>query len=142
MVPATVERSVLIRAWGASRRLRFVAVGGWNTAFAYLAYGAVYALLHDRLHYLLISTIAHLLAVANAFICQRVFVFRSHTAWFGAFLRFNLVQLGVLAGGLAGMTVLVEAVRLRPFVSQMIVMAVAVVASYVFNSHFTFRTPR
>jgi putative flippase GtrA len=57
----------------------------------------------------------------------------------GAFLRFNLVQLGVLAGGLAGMTLLVELVHLRPFVSQMIVMSAAVVASYFLNLAYTFR---
>jgi len=130
---------MLVTAWEDHRKLRFIAVGGWNTAFAYLAYFAVFALLHDRIHYLLVSTIAHVTAVTNAFICQRWLVFRTRTPWLSSFMRFNLVQLGVLAGSLAGMTLLVEVMHLRPFLSQMVVMSAAIVASYLLNLSYTFR---
>ena len=105
-----------------------------------MAFGLVYLVLHRRVYYLVISTIAHCIAVANAFICQRWLVFRSRTPWWPAFLRFNLVQLLALVWALAGLVVLVEFFRLNPLASQLVVMAVAVVVSYVLNRNYSFKT--
>jgi putative flippase GtrA len=130
---------MLSAAWNEHQKMRFLAVGAWNTLFAYLAYGALYELLHERAHYIVISVATHGLAVANAFFCQRWLVFRSRSPWWSAFLRFNVVQLGVLAWGLAGIGFLVEIVHLRPAYGQIVVMSVAIVASYVLGRKYTFR---
>jgi putative flippase GtrA len=119
--------------------MRYFWVGIWNTGFAYIAFGLVYWALHQRVYYLVVSTIAHFLAVANAFICQRWLVFRSRTPWWQAFLRFNLVQLLTLAWALVGLVLLVDFLRLNPVGSQLVVMAVAMVASYVLNRRYSFR---
>ena len=126
-------------AWRGYRKLRFLTVGVWNTAFAYLAYLAVYMLLHRHFHYLMISVLTHILAVTNAFICQRRLVFRSHAPWWPAFARFNIVQLVILCWGLIGIAFMVEIVHLQPVLSQLIVMAVAIIGSYVLNRGFAFR---
>jgi putative flippase GtrA len=126
--------------WRDHRKLRYLAVGTWNTAFAYVAFGAMYLLLHERLHYLLISVLSHFLAVINAFICQRWLVFQSRTFWLTAFLRFSMVQLLALGWGLAGLAFMVEILRLNPLVSQLLTMMVAVIVSYALHRDYSFKT--
>ena len=130
---------MLKRIWR-DQKLRYLGVGIWNTGFAYLAFGLLYLVLHEKVYYLVISTIAHFLAVTNAFICQRWLVFRSRVPWWPAFLRFNLVQLLALLWALAGLLVLVEWFRLDPFASQLIVMSVALVVGYILNRDYSFKS--
>jgi putative flippase GtrA len=131
---------MLTDVWRTHQKLRYLAVGAWNTVFAYLAFGAVYLLLHDRLHYLLISVLAHLLAVSNAFVCQRWLVFQSHTYWLSAFIRFSMVQLLALVWSLLGLAFMVEVLHWKPLFSQLLTMTIAVIVSYVLHRHYSFRT--
>lgn len=135
----SARQTVINDVWRDHQKLRFVAVGAWNTVFAYLAFSGLYVWLHSRLHYLVISVLAHLLAVTNAFICQRSLVFHSRAAWLPAFLRFNLVQLLVLGWGLLGLSAMVEVLHIHPLLSQLFVMVIAVVVSYVLNRTYAFR---
>jgi putative flippase GtrA len=130
---------MLTGVWRDHRQLRYLAVGAWNTLFAYLMFGLLYFIFHSRVHYLLISVCAHFLAVINAFICQRWLVFKSHSAWLRPFLRFNLVQLLVLIWGLAALAFMVEVLHLNPLLGQLITMAVAVVGGYVLHRGYSFR---
>jgi putative flippase GtrA len=132
---------MLADAWRDHEKLRFLIVGAWNTVFAYLAFGIVYLLFRSEFHYLLICVVAHALAVTNAFVCQRRFVFRSQTRWWSAFLRFNLVQLVVLVSGLAALAVLVEILHIAPLYGQLLVMTTTVIASYLLNRAYSFRRP-
>ena len=124
--------------WPADERVRFVVVGGWNTAFGYLAFVVLYALLHDRLNYLVIGALAHALSVTNAFVCHRMLVFRSRDPWFAEFVRFNLAQAAVLACGLAGLWFLVSVLHVSPLIGQAIVTVLGVVLSYLAHRRFTF----
>ena len=131
-------RSWLVARWTADQRLRFLVAGGWNTLFGYLTFVALYALLHDRLHYLLIGVLSHAIAVVNAFVAHRFFVFRSRGSWRGEFLRFNVAQFSVLGAGLVALWLLVDVGGLRPFVAQAIVTMGAVCVSYVAHRRFSF----
>jgi putative flippase GtrA len=139
-IPIVVRPDMLSDFWRNSEKLRFLAVGGWNTLFAYLAFGTLYMLFHKQMHYLLISVMSHVLAVINAFICQRWLVFRSRSGWMRAFLRFNAVQLLVLGWCLAGLAFMVEVLHLHPLLSQSLVIAGAVFGSYIMNRNYSFRT--
>jgi putative flippase GtrA len=138
-VLATTDAAMLTDAWRDHEKFRFLVVGAWNTVFAYLAFAAVYVLLRSEIHYLLICILAHILAVTNAFICQRRFVFRSRTRWWSAFVRFNLVQLLVLGTGLAVLSLLVEVLHFTPLFGQLTVITVTVIASYLLNRAYAFR---
>lgn len=125
--------------WRDHEKLRYLGIGVWNTIFAYLAFALVYMLLHDKIHYLLVSFLAHLLAVCNAFICQRWLVFRSRTFWFKAFVRFNVAQSIVAGWGILGVAFLVEVVNLRPLLAQLLAMTITVVMTYFLSKHYAFR---
>jgi putative flippase GtrA len=133
------SRSEMLNQIWRDEKLRYLSVGIWNTGFAYMAFGLLYLALHEKVYYLVISCIAHFFAATNAFICQRVLVFRSQAKWWPAFVRFNLVQLLSLLWALAGIVVLVEIFQLNPFASQLVVMSVALVVSYILNRDFTFK---
>jgi putative flippase GtrA len=124
--------------WHDREKLRYAGVGVWNTVFAYLAFAFVYSILHDRIHYLLVSFTAHSLAVCNAFFCQRWLVFQSKTPWLKSFLRFNVAQLLVAGIGIFGIWFFVEVFSIRPLWAQVSVMTIAVVVSYFLSKHYAF----
>jgi putative flippase GtrA len=130
---------MLSNAWREHQEIRYLAVGAWNTLFAYAIFGVLYLLLHGRIHYLIISLCAHFVAVANAFVCQRWLVFKSRMPWLRAFVRFNLVQLMALAWGLAALAFMVEVLHWNPLISQLVTMAVAAVGSYLLHRGYSFR---
>jgi putative flippase GtrA len=141
MLLNTSSRDMLSDAWRGSQKIRFLAVGVWNTAFAYAAVFALYGCFQRHLHYLVINAIAHLFAVANAFVCQRFIVFRSRTPWGSAFLRFNLVQLMMLAVSMTALSVMVEVLHFHPLFSQLVVMTSCIIASYLLNRSYSFKAP-
>lgn len=132
---------MLSNIWRNQEKIRYLVIGVWNTAFAYLAFGIIYYCFHENVHYLVVSAIAHFVAVANAFACQRWLVFHSTTHWWGSYLRFNLVNLVVLAFSLASITILVEVLHWSPLASQITVMIASVVGGYFLNRNVSFRVP-
>jgi putative flippase GtrA len=138
MLASTNNRERLRSFWRGNEKLRYVALGLWNTTFAYVAYFGLYELFSLHLHYIVIGVLAHLIAVANAFVCQRVFVFRSKASWGAAFLRFSIVQFLVLIASITGLTLLVEVFHIIPLISQLVVMTSCVIAGYLLNRNFSF----
>jgi putative flippase GtrA len=123
-----------------TEKLRFLAVGVYNTAFGYLVFAVLYLWLHERLHYLIIAILAHTIAVASAFTMHRHIVFRSKDPLLPSFIRFNLSTAISLAFSLSGMALLVETFGTSPLVAQAIVTCLAVMISYLLHRHYTFRT--
>lgn len=132
--------STINKAWE-SEKLRFVAVGGFNTCFGYLAFLALYLLLAQHIHYLLIGVLAHAISVFVAFTGQRYLVFRSQAPWLPEFLRFNLSLLTVFSCSLLGLYLLVERAGVTPLIAQAMITVASVVGSYLAHRHFSFRRP-
>lgn len=130
---------VSMSLWHRHEKVRFLAVGVWNTAFAYGAYASLFILLKDQIHYLVIGVFAHILSVTNAFICQRWLVFRSTGTWLGPYFRFHLAQILMLGWGMVGLIFTVEFLHFTPLVGQFLVILVTVVASYFLSRNFAFR---
>jgi len=124
--------------WRDHEKLRYVMVGIWNTVFAYFAFGVIYICFHEQLHYLVVSAMAHFMAVTNAFICQRWLVFKARTHWLGSYVRFNIVNLVILAFSLVSIAILVEFLHRSPLFSQVTVMMASIVIGYLLNRKFSF----
>lgn len=131
----------MIALWR-SEKIRFLAIGAFNTGFGYLTFVALYFLFNDLLHYLVVAAIAHMLSVVVAFLGHRHLVFRSDESWTREFLRYNLSLGVVLLGGLAGLYVLVDQFGMTPPLAQALVMATSIAGSYLAHRHFSFRPPR
>jgi len=128
----------LIARWRDHEQLRFLVIGAYNTVVGYACFVALYALLHGRLHYLVIGALAHAIAACNAFVAHRRLVFRARGPWFPEFVRFNVAQLMVLAAALVALWLLVSVGTLNPVVAQAIVTMGAVAVSYLAHRRFSF----
>src|SRR4051812_39336022 len=121
-----------------SRRLRFVAVGIWNTGFAYGAWATLQILLGDRLHYLAILILVWPIAVLNAYACHRRFVFRSSGVVRKELPRFSLVYVATLAASLILLPILLGLLPFNIYVIQGAFTVVVVALSYLAHRSFSF----
>ena len=102
--------------------VRFVLVGGFNTAFSYVVFSA--ALLVFGFTYLAALVVAHFVAVSLAFFLHRRFVFdAAGTLWID-FLRCHFVYLGQLATTAVLLVLLTEVAGLHPMVALPITVVV------------------
>ena len=117
----------------------YLVVGGWNTLFGYAEWALLEYLLHDHLHYIFILILSWPLAVLNAYVCYRHFVFRSKDSVSKELPRFSLVYLGTLVAGLAALPFLLHTLPFNIYVIQAGYTVVVVVLSYLSHKFFSFR---
>ena len=129
----------LSHAWRGNQKLRFLVVGTWNTVFGYLAFLLIYQILGNWLHYLFVAVFAHLLTVTQSFITQRRWVFGIVAPWGTQYLRFNVSHLATLGLALTLLWLLVDRAGLPVLLSQALVAAISVCASYLAHRHYSFR---
>ncbi len=119
-------------------QILYLLFGGWNTVFGYGVWALFQFTLGDRLPYLAIVVLAWPVAVLNAYVVYRTFVFRSRGRVLTELPRFSLVYFLTLIVNLALLPV---ALRLLPFNIygvQATFLAVVVVASYLGHRYFSF----
>lgn len=122
-----------------SSQSRFLVAGVWNTAFGYLTFAALYLFFSQSLHYLIIAVVAQAVAVTQAFVLHRRFVFGSAGNWKAEFLRYNLSVTGIFLFGLVGLSVCIEQFGFNPLLAQAAVTGVCVVVSYLLHRDYSFR---
>lgn len=137
--PGTVPRKSVPVA-DRSRPVRFIAIGVWNTVFAYAVWAALQAAFGDRLHYLLVLLISWPLAVLNAYVCQRRLVFRSTGSIRTEMPRFCVVYLITLAANLLLLPVLLQILQMSIYLVQAAFTVAVVVLSYWAHRSFSFAT--
>lgn len=120
---------------------RFLVAGVWNTAFGYLTFTLLYLAFAQSLHYLIIAVVAQAVAVSQAFVFHRRFVFQSAGNWKAEFLRYNLSVTGIFLLGLVGLSVCVEQFGFNPLLAQAVVTGISVVISYLVHREYSFRKP-
>lgn len=124
-------------------RFRFVLVGGWNTLFGYLAFAAVLLVGQGVIDPLVALVIAYAVALPQAFIAQKLLVFRRASgAWAGQFARFSLVNTTTF---FANALLLAVGTRLLPDHALSIQAAVVIlltIVSFVVHKTFSFAERR
>lgn len=126
------------RMWR-NEKVRYILAGGYNTFFGYGVFAILWLLWGQSLHYVILLSISHVIAVTNAFFCYRIWVFRKKGGMLGDFFRFNLVYLGTFAFNLLALPTLVEGMSFHPLFAQALVVFVTVVASYLLHRRFSFK---
>ncbi len=125
------------------QKTRFLIVGGWNTACGYLLFVVLYqGMARFGWHYLTAAVLSNLLAVTNAYLCYKFFVFKTRGGYLREYLRFSMTYAGLFVFNLLALPALVAGGHLHPLVAQAVVMAVSVVASYLMHSRFSFGAPQ
>ena len=126
----------------ADRVVRFAVTGVWNTLFGILAYAALYEWLKDSVNYLVLLVPGNILAITNAFICHKLFVFRTRGNLLREYFRFYVVYGGTALLGFALMFVLVDGFGFNPVAAQVLCVPIAVSLSYISHRNYSFRAPK
>ena len=120
------------------RAARYLIVGGWNTLFGIGAYALLYEMLHAHVNYLVLVIPANILAITNAYICYKFFVFKSRDNYIREYLRCYAVYGGGIVLGFVLMYPLVGILGLHPILAQCLCVIISIGCSYVGHKHFTF----
>lgn len=121
------------------QQIRYLLVGGWNTAFGYGLFVLLHWWLGTSLHYVLLLLICQVAATLNAFVGYRYLVFQVRGTWLLDLARFSLVYIGVYVANLLLLPLLVEVVGLDVLVAQAVIVFGTVVASFFAHRDFSFR---
>ena len=138
-VEVAVDRMVP-RSLGRYReQLLYLAGGAWNTLFGYGVWALLQYLLYPRVNYLVIVVLSYPIAIANAYVCYRYIVFRSHGSVLRELPRFSSVYVLTMVANLAALPILVRVLPLNLYAIQALFTMVVVILSYLGHKFFSFR---
>ncbi|MEP6842914.1 MAG: GtrA family protein [Pseudolysinimonas sp.] len=131
-----------VRRLLADERVRFLLVGGVNTAVGYGLFVVIELSIGRWIGYLGSLYLSYALAVTLAFVLHRRLTFRAHTTGGSAlvdFARFCSVYVVALAVNTIGLPLLVEVGHLPPIGAQAIMVVATTLISYLGHKYFSFR---
>ena len=121
------------------RVIRYLLAGGWNTVFGVGLYTAVYELWGTPGNYLFWAVLVNILAITNAFLCYKFFVFRTKGNFLREYLKCYLVYGAGALLGLAGLFLLVSIAGMNPVLANILITGITVILSYFGHKYFSFR---
>lgn len=120
-------------------KLRFLVIGAWNTLFGLGVFNLLVTLNRGRLHYLVVTAVAQVIAVTAAYAAYKIFVFRTRGDIVREYFRFWSSQLALIGLQLALMWLFVSAAGLDLRLAQALTTVVSVAVSWLLHSRFSFR---
>lgn len=137
-VRATIKRLLIANQQRDRKGVRYLLVGGLNTAFAYAVSVGLYYGLSRWLHVVTIGVIANIVCITEAFIAYKLLVFRSPGSWLREYVRCYVVYGGNALIGVVGLWLLVKVIGMRFWIAQGVLMMLGIAISYVGHNRFTF----
>jgi putative flippase GtrA len=123
----------------ADKRIRFLIIGGLNTAVGFLVYPTLYYLIADvGFGYMTLLFISQLICTNFSFITNKSMVFRSNKNYFIEYFKYNTFQIIVVVVNLLVLPLCVEVFEMNPVVAQTVFTGSVVVISYLWHSKVTF----
>lgn len=119
-------------------KINYLLVGGWNTVFGYSVFVALYFLFTSSIHYMVIWLVSTVLAITNAYIGYKAFVFKTRGNYLREYLRFYVVYAGAMALNFVLLPLCVEIFRLSPPIAQGGLIFLNVIFSYFGHKRFSF----
>lgn len=135
------------------RVARYLLVGGWNTLFGVGLYTVLFELLSRKLgwqleiggrdyFYLALSIPVNILAISNAYLCYKFFVFKTKGNILREYFRCYIVYGTSTLLGMAGLWLLVETCGIYPVMANILLTFVTVAVSYLGHKYFSFGTKK
>lgn len=122
--------------------VRFLVTGVWNTVFGVLVYIVLYEGLKQWVNYLVLTVPANILAITNAYICYKLFVFKTRGNILREYLRFYVVYGCAMLLGFVLMFCLVDGLGFNPVAAQFLCVPVSIVFSYCSHRNYSFSKPK
>lgn len=133
---------------------RFLASGAWNTIFGYSVFAVLYYGLSEKVNYIVILLAANVVSITNAYVCYKIFVFKTKGNYLVEYLRFYLVYgIGIVIN-IVAFPILVDIVfpyaldyigfrdRISPYypyIAQFAILSVTTIVSFLGHNHFSYR---
>lgn len=121
------------------KMLRYLIVGGLNTAFGYFVTVGLYYTLRSHLHIVVIGVIANVVCITASFMTYKLFVFSSRAPWWREYLRCYVVYGGSALIGIAGLWLFVNVLGIPFWLAQGLLMVISVAISFAGHDRFTFK---
>ena len=118
---------------------RYLVAGLWNTAFGYGVFAGLIAWHSNHIHYLLIAGVSNVLAISNAYVVHKFFVFRTRGNYLKEYLRYWLVYGAAAVIGMLGLAILVAGLSVNIYLAQIGVVCGQVIFSFIGHRRFSFR---
>jgi putative flippase GtrA len=132
-------KDILFRTLRNREQINYLIVGAWNTFFGYLTYYFLYNLLNKKINYIIILVPSNIIAITNAYICYKIFVFRSKGNFIKEYFRFYIVYGISLLLNFILLALFVEILAVTPLIAQAAITIITVSLSYIIHKKYTFR---
>lgn len=119
---------------------RYLLVGGFNVGFTLAVFWLLDRSFSSTIGVQPVYWVSALLGIANGFVWQRVFVWRSENGWRREFTRFLILNLSISAANSLLLFVAVSKLRFDAFPSQVVITAVLVVATFLLTRGWVFKS--
>ena len=123
-----------------SQALRYMLVGGFNVGFTLAGFWILNREFSASIGVQAVYWISALLGIANGFVWQRVFVWRSGNRWHHEFAKFLVLNLSVSATNSLLLYVAVSLLQLEAFPSQVVITGALVVLTFLLTRGWVFKT--
>lgn len=123
-------------------RLRFLAVGGFNTVFGLLFFYALEYLIGSVIGYFSVLIITFAVILVTSFSLYRWLVFKVRGKLLTDFARFASVYTVPFIANAIALPILVSGLGWLPSIAQTIIVCFSTLFSYFGHKHFSFRRQR
>jgi putative flippase GtrA len=120
-------------------RLRYLAVGGVNTAFGYCASLALYYGLRQWLHLIVIALIGNVICISFSFLTYKILVFKTQGQWLREYFRCYLVYGASMILGIALLWLMVDFLAVPFWLAQGLLLCCTICLSYLGHSRYSFK---
>ena len=117
------------------RPLRFLLVGGFNTAFSFCVFTM---LIFCGLKYNITLVISYIIGVNCSIVTMKYFVYQSEASFYQCYAKGWITYLSTFALNYAFLYVLIELMGINPVVSQAVYTAFSTVYIYLMHKYFTY----
>lgn len=119
-------------------KIRYLFVGGFNTAAGYTIGVAIYKNFGSNLGVVWVGVICNALSITVSFLTYKTLVFRTKGMWLSEYMKSYVVYGGISLIGIFFLWLFVDQMKMSIWIAQALVMGITVLMSYIGHSRFTF----
>ena len=121
-----------------AQSIRYIITGIWNTVFGILVYALLIKLLGEN-HYILLAVVSNIISITNAYICYKLFVFKTKGNILKEYLKCYVVYGLSMLLGLLLLYVFVDIAGLNPVIANIISVLLLTIVSFVGHRYYSFK---
>jgi putative flippase GtrA len=120
-------------------KIRFILMGGANTAFGYIFFTVFYLFFKDILPYQLILLFGYIPATVISFLTFKFLVFKSKKNWKKEYLRVVMSAIIIYIINAISLTMITTIFGSSILLNQLVALIIITIASYIMHKYFSFQ---